>query len=86
MSADRPIPAPALTDPEDYAPGANEIHEQIIGSFCHDLRQPLRDGATDEEVGRRIAEIWRAREDRYSELRSQPYPSTRKVEMSYIGG
>jgi two-component sensor histidine kinase len=41
MSADRPIPAPALTDPEDYAPGANEIHEQIIGSFCHDLRQPL---------------------------------------------
>jgi len=30
-----------LPDPEDYAKGAEALHEQIIGSFCHDLRQPL---------------------------------------------
>jgi cyclic pyranopterin phosphate synthase len=52
----------------------------------HDLRQPLRDGATDEEIGRIISGIWRAREDRYSEIRSQVHSNEPKVEMSYIGG
>jgi len=33
-----------------------------------------------------IAEIWRARTDRYSELRSAETTDLPKVEMSYIGG
>jgi GTP 3',8-cyclase len=56
----------------------------------HDLRALIRSGATDEEIGTRLAEIWRVRGDRYSELRSQntvdPAIGERKVEMSYIGG
>jgi cyclic pyranopterin phosphate synthase len=58
----------------------------LFSRFGHDLRHPMRDGATDEEIGRRISEIWRAREDRYSELRSQIHLNEPKVEMSYIGG
>jgi cyclic pyranopterin phosphate synthase len=56
----------------------------------HDLRALIRSGATDEQIGARLAEIWRVRGDRYSELRSQntvdPSIGERKVEMSYIGG
>jgi cyclic pyranopterin phosphate synthase len=56
----------------------------------HDLRALIRSGATDEQLAARLAEIWRVRGDRYSELRSQstvdPAIGGRKVEMSYIGG
>jgi cyclic pyranopterin phosphate synthase len=58
----------------------------LFSRFGHDLRQPLRDGANDDEIARRIGEIWTAREDRYSELRSQVHAAEPKVEMSYIGG
>ena len=56
----------------------------------HDLRALIRSGASDEEIGDRLREIWRVRGDRYSELRAQntvdPAIGERKVEMSYIGG
>jgi cyclic pyranopterin phosphate synthase len=56
----------------------------------HDLRALIRSGASDEELGERLQEIWRVRGDRYSELRAQntvdPAIGERKVEMSYIGG
>jgi cyclic pyranopterin phosphate synthase len=53
----------------------------------HDLRALIRSGATDEELSAKLAEIWRVRGDRYSELRSQlPPDDAPRVEMSYIGG
>ncbi len=52
----------------------------------HDLRAPLRGGASDEELHETIARIWRARTDRYSEIRSENTLDLPKVEMSYIGG
>jgi cyclic pyranopterin phosphate synthase len=58
----------------------------------HDLRAALRTGASDEELRAQLADIWRLREDRYSERRSQltvlPAPTGRepRVEMSFIGG
>src|SRR6266481_3127876 len=56
----------------------------------HDLRALIRSGASDEDLAAKLAEIWRVRGDRYSELRSQntvdPAIGERKVEMSYIGG
>ncbi|MEX2103263.1 MAG: GTP 3',8-cyclase MoaA, partial [Gaiellaceae bacterium] len=52
----------------------------------HDLRAPLRSGASDEELRERIEGVWTARTDRYSELRSAATPGGSKVEMSYIGG
>ena len=56
----------------------------------HDLRALVRSGATDEQIAAKLAEIWRVRGDRYSELRAEntvdPAIGKRKVEMSYIGG
>jgi GTP 3',8-cyclase len=52
----------------------------------HDLRGLLRAGATDDELADRLAGIWTARDDRYSELRSAETTELERVEMSYIGG
>jgi cyclic pyranopterin phosphate synthase len=52
----------------------------------HDLRALVRSGATDEELGEAVRGVWRARKDRYSELRSQATTGLPRVEMSYIGG
>jgi cyclic pyranopterin phosphate synthase len=53
----------------------------------HDLRAPLRDGASDDELARILAGIWAARGDNYSEQRGRNMADpSRKIEMSYIGG
>jgi len=33
-----------------------------------------------------IGELWRQRDDRYSEIRTAETAALRKIEMSYIGG
>jgi GTP 3',8-cyclase len=53
------------------------------------LRDPLRAGATDDELAQLIRQVWSGREDRYSELRANLRKSSgdhTKVEMYYIGG
>ena len=52
----------------------------------HDLRSPLRQGASDEAIAAEITGIWSRRTDRYSEIRSSETVGLPKVEMSYIGG
>jgi cyclic pyranopterin phosphate synthase len=52
----------------------------------HDVRGLLRSGVSDEELREAIAAVWHARDDRYSELRSEETVDLPKVEMSYIGG
>ena len=55
-----------------------------------DLRGPLRDGASQEELLELIASVWRVRSDRYSEQRSQLTPEARqdrgRMEMYQLGG
>jgi cyclic pyranopterin phosphate synthase len=54
-----------------------------------DLRQPLRDGASDAELYSLIHAVWSRRTDRYSELRASMRRQGRevhKMEMYYIGG
>jgi cyclic pyranopterin phosphate synthase len=46
----------------------------------------IRKGATDEELAAAVADQWRVRKDRYSELRAQATPDLERIEMSYIGG
>ena len=48
-----------------------------------DLRPWLHD---DGDFDRRLADLWRARGDRYSELRAGPRSSRRRVEMFLVGG
>jgi cyclic pyranopterin phosphate synthase len=55
----------------------------------HDLRGLLRSGAGDDELERRLRQIWGARTDRYSAERStgmDSHEARPKIEMSYIGG
>jgi cyclic pyranopterin phosphate synthase len=52
----------------------------------HDLRAPLRLGASDEELAEQLRGIWSGRTDRYSELRTAETAALPKIEMSYIGG
>jgi len=52
----------------------------------YDLRELLRNCATDEEISQAIARVWGRRTDRYSEIRSDNTLSLPKVEMSHIGG
>jgi cyclic pyranopterin phosphate synthase len=52
----------------------------------HNLRDLLRNGATDEEISETIANVWTKRSDRYSELRTENTSPRAKVEMSHIGG
>jgi len=61
----------------------------LFASSGHDLRALMRSGHSDEEISTVVAHLWRARSDRYSELRTAntAKPEERKkVEMSYIGG
>jgi len=62
------------------------IYTCLFASEGTDLRALLRDGCSDDELAARIGELWRVRDDRYSELRSEATQDLPKVEMSYIGG
>src|SRR4029453_17242894 len=42
----------------------------LFGSAGPALRGPLRAGASDDELRALLARVWRARTDRYSELRA----------------
>ena len=63
-----------------------ELYTCLFAGLGHDLRGPMRDGATDDELVERITGIWRSRTDRYSAERTTATRGLAKVEMSYIGG
>jgi cyclic pyranopterin phosphate synthase len=62
------------------------LYTCLFAHSGHDLKSLLRDGASDEQLRNEIAAVWRARGDRYSEVRTEETAKQRKVEMSYIGG
>jgi cyclic pyranopterin phosphate synthase len=62
------------------------LYTCLFATAGHDLRALVRGGASDEDVTEAIAAVWRARGDRYSELRTAETAGLPKVEMSYIGG
>jgi cyclic pyranopterin phosphate synthase len=63
-----------------------EVYTCLFASQGRDVRSLLRGGASDEELRAALAGIWSARDDRYSEIRSEATARLRKVEMSHIGG
>jgi GTP 3',8-cyclase len=61
----------------------------LFAATGHDLRGPLRVGASDQDLREQISAIWTRRADRYSEQRASQTRRTKarpKVEMSHIGG
>ena len=63
-----------------------ELYTCLFAAHGRDLRAPLRDGATDEQLAALLGRIWGDRGDRYSELRSAETRDRPRVEMSHIGG
>jgi cyclic pyranopterin phosphate synthase len=51
-----------------------------------DLKTPLRSGLSDAALDALLADLWRARADRYSEERAEQSPPREKIEMFRIGG
>jgi cyclic pyranopterin phosphate synthase len=66
------------------------LYTCLFAQQGHDLKALLRGGASNEAIQDSIAAVWRARDDRYSEIRTATTEEMRaknpKVEMSYIGG
>ncbi|MBC6956518.1 MAG: GTP 3',8-cyclase MoaA [Chloroflexi bacterium] len=62
-----------------------QIYTCLFAIHGVDLRDPLRAGASDAELTHLIQSVWRARTDRYSELRGR-VDEGEKIEMYYIGG
>ncbi len=62
------------------------VYTCLFATTGTDLRPLLRGGADDAEIAAVIEGIWRRREDRYSEQRSQATKDLPRIEMSYIGG
>ena len=62
------------------------LYTCLFASSSIDLREPLRAGASDDDLRDLLVSVWKARSDRYSERRSEATLSFPKVEMSYIGG
>jgi cyclic pyranopterin phosphate synthase len=66
-----------------------QVYTCLFAAKGHDLRSPLRAGASDEALTEIITSLWGTREDRYSELRGQvpvDVLAAPRVEMSHIGG
>jgi len=62
------------------------LYTCLFATSGYDLRALLRGDATDAAIADAIGRIWRARADRYSEIRTAETAGLRKIEMSYIGG
>lgn len=63
-----------------------QLHTCLFSQRGHDVRVLLRGELSDDAVQLALGQLWRAREDRYSELRSTLTPGLAKVEMSHLGG
>lgn len=65
------------------------IYTCLFATNGTDIRGPLRNGASDNELRDIIGNTWGNRTDRYSEERTEETIAARKnkkIEMSYIGG
>ena len=63
-----------------------ELFTCLFGARGVPLRPLFDSGATEAEIRAFVADVWRRRQDRYSELRSEATVRRPKVEMSRIGG
>ncbi|MGH2608698.1 MAG: GTP 3',8-cyclase MoaA [Tepidiformaceae bacterium] len=62
------------------------LYTCLFSNHGHDFRALLRGGATDAQISDFLGSVWRVRDDRYSEIRTEETTSRPKVEMSHIGG
>ena len=64
-----------------------KLYTCLFSAVGHDLRAVVRDpGATDADLREAIARVWRVRDDRYSELRTEATSDLPRIEMFAMGG
>ena len=63
-----------------------QLYTCLFAATGRDVRAVLRDGSPDEALTAFLADTWRARDDRYSELRSQSTSDLPRIEMFAMGG
>jgi cyclic pyranopterin phosphate synthase len=63
-----------------------KLYTCLFAASGHDLRELLRNGASDQDIHDAIGTVWNRRADRYSEIRTSETAKFEKIEMSYIGG
>lgn len=62
------------------------LYTCLFAADGYDLRALLRGEASDAEITSKARALWNARDDRYSEVRTEETARQPKVEMSHIGG
>jgi GTP 3',8-cyclase len=63
-----------------------KLYTCLFSAVGHDLRAVVRSGATDDDLREAIARVWRVRDDRYSELRTEATADLPRIEMFAMGG
>jgi GTP 3',8-cyclase len=63
-----------------------KLYTCLFSAVGHDLRDPLRNGASDADLVDLIGGVWAGRDDRYSEHRTASTSRLPKVEMFALGG
>ncbi|MFH1044470.1 MAG: GTP 3',8-cyclase MoaA [Pseudomonadota bacterium] len=62
------------------------LYTCLFATSAYDFRALLREGKSDAAIRAAMAAVWGARDDRYSEIRTEATVRESKIEMSYIGG
>ena len=62
------------------------LYTCLFASHGTPLRDFARSGANDDALAEKISAVWKARGDRYSEIRSSVGADVPKIEMSRVGG
>ncbi|MBI2776566.1 MAG: GTP 3',8-cyclase MoaA [Chloroflexi bacterium] len=63
-----------------------KLYTCLFSAVGTDLRSPLRDGSSDDDIRAILERVWGARTDRYSELRTEATSHLPRVEMFALGG
>lgn len=63
-----------------------KLYTCLFAVAGRDVRAVLRDGSSDEALVAFLADTWRARDDRYSELRAESTSDLPRIEMFAMGG
>jgi cyclic pyranopterin phosphate synthase len=64
-----------------------KLYTCLFSAIGNDLRAVVRDpAATDADLRETIARVWRVRDDRYSELRTEATSDLPRIEMFAMGG
>jgi cyclic pyranopterin phosphate synthase len=63
-----------------------KLYTCLFSAVGHDLRAVVRSDATDHDLREAIARVWRVRDDRYSDLRTEATADLPRIEMFAMGG